>query len=168
MRPEGWAEPRSEARDLCGVPSERGVVFSGGFPGFAPWAGMRCPYRAWDRERGGAFRHRKHDRGAVSGTWLGVPVSETRSRRRIGNVVGRSGIGNAIEAPYRERGRRSGNGNMIEAPYRERGGAAALVDQEARGAARGRAGGGDGALMPVARTMARLSSTLRPRRACWP
>ena len=37
---------------LCGVPSEREFVFPGGFPGFAPWAGMRCPVGAWDRERG--------------------------------------------------------------------------------------------------------------------
>ena len=28
------------------------VVLPGGFPGFAPWAGMRCPVGAWDRERG--------------------------------------------------------------------------------------------------------------------
>ena len=28
------------------------LFFSGGFPGFAPWAGMRCPVRAWDRTRG--------------------------------------------------------------------------------------------------------------------
>ena len=27
----------------------------GGFPGFAPWAGMRCPVGAWDRERGGGI-----------------------------------------------------------------------------------------------------------------
>ncbi len=70
LRPEGRAEPRSEARNLCGVPSERGVVFPGGFPGLAPWAGMRCPYRAW-----------------IENT-VGSPVTETPSGRRIGNTVG--------------------------------------------------------------------------------
>ena len=25
---------------------------AGGFPGFAPWAGMRCPYRAWGSKPG--------------------------------------------------------------------------------------------------------------------
>ena len=38
---------------LCGVPSERGFLFPGGFPGLAPWAGMQCPFRAWHRKRGG-------------------------------------------------------------------------------------------------------------------
>ena len=40
---------------LCGVPSERGFLFPGRFPGFAPWAGMQCPYRAWNRKRGGGI-----------------------------------------------------------------------------------------------------------------
>ena len=34
---------------ICGVPSERGFVFPGGFPGLAPWAGMRGPFRAANR-----------------------------------------------------------------------------------------------------------------------
>ena len=75
LRPEGRAEPRSEARNLCGVPSERGVVFPGGFPGLAPWAGMRCPYRAWIEKT------------------VGSPVTETPSVLRIGNTIG---------APYRK------------------------------------------------------------------
>ena len=27
-------------------------MLPGGFPGFAPWAGMRCPYRAWGSKPG--------------------------------------------------------------------------------------------------------------------
>ena len=47
-----WIWPSASAKktfsetNLCGVPSERGVFLPGGFPGFAPWAGMRCPVRA--------------------------------------------------------------------------------------------------------------------------
>ena len=46
------------------------VSFSGGFPGLAPWAGMRCPVRAWDWTRGW---------GLVSETWWGPTVSERLS-----------------------------------------------------------------------------------------
>ena len=82
---------------------------------------MRCPYRAWDRERGrrsgigDTIEAPYRERGRR-------PVSETRSRHRIGSAVGgryrrhdrgavsgtrsAAGIGNTIEAPYRERGRR--------------------------------------------------------------
>ncbi len=47
----------------------------GWIPGLAPWAGMRCPYRAW------------------IGNGVGSPVTETPSASRIGNTVG---------APYRK------------------------------------------------------------------
>ena len=70
LRPEGRAEPRSEARDLCGVPSERGVVFSGDSQGWHP--GLVC-----DAPTGHGI-----------GNAVGGPVSETQSRRRIGNAVG--------------------------------------------------------------------------------
>ena len=104
---------------------------------------MRCPYRAWDRERG---------------RWSGIgdtieapyrergrrPVSETRSRHRIGSAVGgryrrhdrgavsgtrsAAGIGDTIEAPYRERRRRPVSetrsrhriGNAVGGRYRKR------------------------------------------------
>jgi hypothetical protein len=48
----GSAVVEVRGAEICGVPSERGFLYPGGFPGFAPWAGMRCPFRAWDRERG--------------------------------------------------------------------------------------------------------------------
>jgi hypothetical protein len=32
------------------------VFLPGGFPGFAPWAGMRCPVRAWDSKYGSKTR----------------------------------------------------------------------------------------------------------------
>ncbi len=53
----------SETRRRCGVPSERRSVFPGGFPGLAPWAGMRCPIRAWDQKIGGVCGGVKVDRG---------------------------------------------------------------------------------------------------------
>ena len=31
------------------------ICFDGGFPGLPPWAGMRCPVRAWDRKRSGGI-----------------------------------------------------------------------------------------------------------------
>ena len=45
-------------------------MLPGGFPGLAPWAGMRCPVRAWDWKRSGG------------------PVSGIRWAQGIGNTVG--------------------------------------------------------------------------------
>ena len=101
LRPEGRAEPRSEAPRPMRRSFRTRSCFSGGFPGLAPWAGMRCPYRAWIEKT------------------VGSPVTETPSVLRIGNTIG---------APYRKHYRGSVSetlsgrriGNTIGAPYRKR------------------------------------------------
>ena len=37
------------------------VSFPGEFPGFAPWAGMRCPFRAWNSKYDGRAWNSKYD-----------------------------------------------------------------------------------------------------------
>ena len=166
LRPEGRAEPRSEAPRPMRRSFRTRSCFFGWIPRVGTLGWYAMPLQGMGSGTRSAVRYRRHNRGAVSGTRSAArigdtieapyrerrrrPVSETRSRHRIGNAVG---------GRYRKHDRGAVSGTRS---------AAAPVDQEARGAARGRAGGGSGALMPLARTMARLSSTLRPRRACWP
>ena len=77
---------------LCGVPSERGSLFPGGFPGLAPWAGMQCPLRAWRRKRG--------------------------RRSGIGNTIGAQYRTRGRGPPHRKRGGRPGNGTAVGPRYR--------------------------------------------------
>ena len=53
---EGTPHREGRGRGLSSAVMRRSfrtrVSFSGGFPGLAPWAGMRCPVRAWDPTRG--------------------------------------------------------------------------------------------------------------------
>jgi hypothetical protein len=70
-------------------------ILPGGFPGLAPWAGMRCPLRAWDRERGLVAQRSEpptgYDTGNVVRAWNRnreqVGEQETWSEHGIGNVI---------------------------------------------------------------------------------
>ena len=81
----------SETRRLCGVPSERRFVLPGQFPGLAPWAGMRCPFRAWGRNW-----VRTYD-------WKRVDIALERNRHELkksfGETFGHT-FGAAIVAGY--------------------------------------------------------------------
>ena len=54
-------------------------MLPGGFPGFAPWAGMRCPYRAWGSKPG--LGHGSRRRLALRQNGI-EPDSKIRSERR--------------------------------------------------------------------------------------
>ena len=116
----------SETRRPCGVPSERVFLYPGVFPGFAPWAGMRCPYRAWDGKRGGG-----PGIGNVAVDWIQWSTADTLERdarleawtwyrnaivpfdqRRHTNLMGR-------EATVWEHGRVIGNVIRPMCPRRE-------------------------------------------------
>jgi hypothetical protein len=51
----GWAGVEVQATESMRRSFRTHICFDGGFPGLAPWAGMRCPVRAWDRRRSGGI-----------------------------------------------------------------------------------------------------------------
>ncbi len=182
LRPEGRAEPRSEAPRPMRRSFRTRSCFFGWIPRVGTLGWYAMPLQGMGSGTRSAVRYRRHDRGTVSGTRSAAGIGDTieapyreRGRRPVSETRSRHRIGNAVGGRYRrhDRGAVSGTRSAVRYRRHNRGAvsgtrsAAAPVDQEARGAARGRAGGG-GALMPLDRTMARLSSTLRPRRACWP
>ena len=104
LRPEGRAEPRSEAPRPMRRSFRTRSCFFGWIPRVGTLGWYAMPLQGMGSGTRSAVRYRRHNRGAVSGTRSAAgigdtieapyrerrrrPVSETRSRHRIGNAVG--------------------------------------------------------------------------------
>ena len=104
---------------LCGVPSERGFLFPGGSPGFAPWAGMRCPVGAWDSKHGGRAVYRNRGQGMGFETRWTSRILESRSGHGIRNTVDEPGIGIAVRAWDSKHDGRAGYRKCLWCPISE-------------------------------------------------